>query len=80
VELLKDKGAVNYPNLNYSLEVPSPDDFSFSKSRFNPEQFFRPTDDSPVVYHLHGHYSLLESMVLTENDYLDFRHSVNHPR
>jgi hypothetical protein len=27
---------------------------------------------SPVVFHLHGHTDLAESMVLTEDDYLDF--------
>src|SRR5205085_12621647 len=26
----------------------------------------------PVVFHLHGHTGLAESMVLTEDDYLDF--------
>jgi hypothetical protein len=31
-----------------------------------------PTKVEPLVYHLHGHYQLLESMVLTEDDYLDF--------
>jgi hypothetical protein len=72
-EHLKSKGAVNYPDLDhYPSGVPPPEDFTFSKSRFKSEYPLKPTADSPVVYHLHGHYSLLESMVLTENDYLDF--------
>jgi hypothetical protein len=33
---------------------------------------FRPTPANPLVYHLHGHCGVLESMVLTENDYLQF--------
>lgn len=28
--------------------------------------------ESPIVFHLHGHMGLPESMVLTEDDYLDF--------
>jgi SIR2-like protein len=43
----------------------------FGPTRFASRSFV-PTVASPVVYHLHGHYKLLESMVLTENDYLDF--------
>ncbi len=33
---------------------------------------FRPTPDEPVVYHLHGIREKPESMVLTEDDYLEF--------
>ena len=31
-----------------------------------------PTKDRPVVFHLHGHKDTPESLVLTEDDYLDF--------
>src|SRR5690242_12577815 len=31
-----------------------------------------PTKDNPVVFHLHGHKDMPESLVLTEDDYLDF--------
>jgi SIR2-like domain len=31
-----------------------------------------PTKDEPLVFHLHGHQDLLQSLVLTEDDYLDF--------
>jgi hypothetical protein len=33
---------------------------------------YEPTMTNPLVYHLHGHFGLHESMVLTEDDYLDF--------
>lgn len=33
---------------------------------------FVPTPETPVVYHLHGHFGVPESLVLTEDDYLDF--------
>jgi hypothetical protein len=33
---------------------------------------FDPTPASPVVFHLHGHADLPQSMVVTEDDYLDF--------
>lgn len=33
---------------------------------------FAPTVAEPVVYHLHGHKRLEQSLVLTEDDYLDF--------
>ena len=33
---------------------------------------FVPTPQNPVVFHLHGRLDIRESMVLTENDYLDF--------
>lgn len=33
---------------------------------------FTPTPAHPLVYHLHGHLEVPQSMVLTESDYLDF--------
>lgn len=33
---------------------------------------YKPTPARPVVFHLHGHVGLPESIVLTEDDYLDF--------
>ena len=33
---------------------------------------YRPTRDTPLIYHLHGHRSNVDSLVLTEDDYLDF--------
>lgn len=33
---------------------------------------YNPTATNPLVYHLHGHVSTLESLVLSEDDYLDF--------
>jgi hypothetical protein len=33
---------------------------------------YKPTIASPLVYHLHGHYEVPQSLVLTEDDYLEF--------
>lgn len=33
---------------------------------------FEPTPANPIVYHLHGHDEAVDSLVLTEDDYLDF--------
>jgi len=33
---------------------------------------FRPTTANPLVFHLHGYNPLAESLVLTEDDYMDF--------
>jgi SIR2-like domain len=33
---------------------------------------FRPNEKNPVVYHLHGTDEIYESLVLTEDDYVDF--------
>lgn len=33
---------------------------------------FEPDVQNPVVFHLHGHISVKDSLVLTEDDYLDF--------
>jgi SIR2-like domain len=39
-------------------------------SLLDPE--FEPTVERPIVFHLHGHFGLPDSIVLTEDDYLDF--------
>jgi SIR2-like domain len=36
------------------------------------EPGYEPTVANPLVFHLHGHLGLPESLVLTEDDYLDF--------
>ena len=33
---------------------------------------YKPTVANPVVFHLHGHVPVAESLVLTEDDYMDF--------
>ena len=38
---------------------------------------FQPTPANPVVFHLHGHDEKVESLVLTEDDYLDFLVSIS---
>jgi SIR2-like domain len=39
---------------------------------FEREPGFAPTVANPVVFHLHGYVPLSESLVLTEDDYMDF--------
>jgi hypothetical protein len=41
-------------------------------SVFESENMFEPTTANPVVFHLHGQSKLPQSLVLTEDDYLDF--------
>jgi hypothetical protein len=46
-----------------------------------PERFrltpdYRPTPEAPLVYHLHGHLEVPTSLVLTEDDYIDFLTSI----
>jgi hypothetical protein len=49
-------------------------------SIFALEPGFRPTVARPVVFHLHGHNEVVESLVLTEDDYLDFLVNVSRDR
>jgi hypothetical protein len=46
-------------------------------SIFDSAAAFEPTPADPVVYHLHGHTEVPESMVLTDDDYLDFLVSIS---
>jgi hypothetical protein len=46
-------------------------------SEFDNEAGFTPTPDRPVVFHLHGYEDKPESMVLTEDDYVDFLVSIS---
>ncbi|MCL4297967.1 MAG: SIR2 family protein [Anaerolineae bacterium] len=41
-------------------------------SIFEEQPGFDPTPLHPIVFHLHGHVQVPESLVLTEDDYLDF--------
>ena len=41
-------------------------------SVFDGREGFTPSAANPVVFHLHGHDEVVESLVLTEDDYLDF--------
>jgi len=45
----------------------------------HPNEGYRPTKDSPVVYHLHGIDDVRPSLVLTEDDYVDFLVRVSQP-
>ena len=46
-------------------------------SIFDSSDAYDPTPANPVVYHLHGHDEVPESMVLTDDDYLDFLVSIS---
>jgi hypothetical protein len=39
---------------------------------FGPDQTYLPSNAAPLVFHLHGYYETPASLVLTEDDYLDF--------
>ena len=42
------------------------------RSLIAPEKIYAPTSEEPLVYHLHGMDTYPESLVLTEDDHLDF--------
>lgn len=42
------------------------------KTIFDTEPDFQPSDKRPFVFHMHGNTAVPHSMVLTEDDYLDF--------
>jgi hypothetical protein len=48
-----------------------------SPSIFDDDPGFEPSAEEPVVFHLHGHDEYAESLVLTEDDYLDFLVSIS---
>jgi len=48
------------------------DSLQSETSVFSSPAGFQPTVGNPLVYHLHGHQDRIESLVLTEDDYLDF--------
>jgi len=48
-----------------------------SPSVFDKDPSFEPSPEEPVVFHLHGHDEYAESLVLTEDDYLDFLVSIS---
>ena len=50
------------------------------KSVFEEESDFVPSPERPVVFHLHGSFVEPDSMVLTEDDYLDFLINVGADR
>lgn len=44
----------------------------YEDSVFAKDPDYNPTVANPLVFHLHGHNGMAESLVLTEDDYLDF--------
>jgi hypothetical protein len=51
-------------------------DLAAHPSPLRQEGNYRPTVESPIVYHLHGCDMLAESLVATEDDYLEFIYNV----
>ena len=47
------------------------------QSVFDAGAAYEPTPANPIVYHLHGYGEVPESMVLTDDDYLDFLVSIS---
>lgn len=69
--------------LSKKRKKPESDFFRWSNQVMNHVKFFRvssvfddpqykPTEDRPLVYHIHGDINTPQSMVLTEKDYFDF--------
>ncbi len=70
-EALKDRGCKPqraicpwYTNEPWEVEQ--------ANSLFQDAAGYDPGEKKPVVYHLHGHHGTPESLVLTEDDYIDF--------
>jgi len=51
-----------------------------SPSRFEEETPYKPTSDAPLVYHLFGTDLEIASLVITEDDYLDFMVKISEKR
>lgn len=49
-----------------------PREIAEATSLFREPVGYNPDPAHPIVYHLHGHESIPESLVLTEDDYIDF--------
>lgn len=45
---------------------------AYEPTLFGRDSKFTASPQTPVVYHLHGHRSVVDSLVLTEDDYLDY--------
>jgi hypothetical protein len=49
-----------------------PAEVAEATSLFRESAGYNPDSSRPIVYHLHGHHGTPESLVLTEDDYIDF--------
>ncbi len=50
----------------YQADTPTSNKSPFADPNYDP------TPERPLVFHLHGHYSVPKSLVLTEDDYIDY--------
>jgi hypothetical protein len=48
------------------------EDMAYDEKLFSSEAGWNPQPDTPLIYHLHGHLQDHRSIVLTEDDYLEF--------
>jgi hypothetical protein len=65
---------------NKQLREPLTSSIEQRRSVFDEDSDFTPAAETPVVFHLHGSFSELDSMVLTEDDYLDFLMNIGADR
>jgi hypothetical protein len=69
-DLLSD--ALKEANKNPQVVICQWSDRFYAPSVYDTNRDFRPDANNPLVYHLMGHLSVPDSMVLTEDDYFEF--------
>ncbi|MDT8307302.1 MAG: SIR2 family protein [Anaerolineae bacterium] len=76
VEELVALGQRQRPDIDWSMSAPDAAVADYGTggvpSVFELDRNYEPTAEEPLVYHLHGMESVPASLVLTEDDYLDF--------
>jgi hypothetical protein len=76
VEELVVLGRRQRPDIDWNMGAPEPGAADYGTdgvpSVFDLDRTYEPSAQEPLVYHLHGLESVPASLVLTEDDYLDF--------
>lgn len=76
IEELVALGRRQRPDIDWSMGAPDTGAADYTAdsvpSVFDLDRTYEPTIEEPLVYHLHGLESIPASLVLTEDDYLDF--------